>query len=64
MRYRLRTLLPGQFGIQTLLITTTFAAVALGIHRLPLAAPDKLALWAAMVAPAILLATRIFAKGK
>ena len=62
MQYRLHTLLRGQFSILALFIATTFSAVAFGIYRLPVPANDKLALWAAMGAPAILFITRILAK--
>jgi hypothetical protein len=36
MRYRLRTLLPGQFGLRAIFILTTMAAVAFAIIRLPI----------------------------
>jgi hypothetical protein len=42
MRSSLRTLLPGQFGIATLLVLTAVAAIVFGVIRLPSALPEKL----------------------
>jgi hypothetical protein len=50
MRYRLRTLLTGQFGLFALFVVLTGAAVAFAVIRLPLPWVVKLGpLWAILI---------------